>query len=110
MAQTRLNVLDLPHSVAIPRRDLDALAARERVADRYWSCQDPINELRTWWRAQTVRHMFHLLPGESILELGCGSGHLTRALLEALGESVRSRQLLFVLCRAITQTGFPTLK
>jgi SAM-dependent methyltransferase len=57
------------------------LAARERVSDRYWSRTDPINGLRTWWRAQTARHLFHLLPGESILELGCGSGTLTRALL-----------------------------
>jgi SAM-dependent methyltransferase len=59
------------------------VAARERVSDRYWSQRDPINELRTWWRAQTVRHLFHLLPGESILELGCGSGQLTRALVRA---------------------------
>ena len=60
-----------------------ALAARERASDRYWSHRDPINALRTWWRAQTVRHLFHVLPGESILELGCGSGHLTRALVRA---------------------------
>jgi SAM-dependent methyltransferase len=60
-----------------------AVAARERVSDYYWSRRDPIHELRTWWRAQTVRHMFHVLPGESILELGCGSGGFTRALVRA---------------------------
>src|SRR5262249_15217581 len=69
-------------------RGFEALAARERVSDQYWSRWDPINELRTWWRAQTVRHMFHILPGESILELGCGSGTLTRALVRVTrGES-----------------------
>jgi ubiquinone/menaquinone biosynthesis C-methylase UbiE len=62
---------------------LEAIAARERVSDRYWSHQDPINEQRLGWRAQTVRHLFHLLPGETILELGCGSGRLTRALVHA---------------------------
>ncbi|MBX6313369.1 MAG: glycosyltransferase [Isosphaeraceae bacterium] len=65
---------------AIPRPRFEAIAARERVSDRYWSRKDPINGLRLWWRAQTIRHTFHLLPGESILELGCGSGGLTRAL------------------------------
>jgi ubiquinone/menaquinone biosynthesis C-methylase UbiE len=70
-----------PAAAACPA--LAAIAARERVSDRYWSHRDPINELRTWWRAQTVRHLFHLLPGESILELGCGSGTLTRALVRA---------------------------
>src|SRR5262249_4998933 len=61
---------------------LDAVARRELATDHYWSRRDPINDLRIWWRAQTVRHMFHVLPGESILELGCGSGKLTRALVQ----------------------------
>ena len=62
---------------------LESIATRERISSRYWSQQDPISELRMWWRAQTVRHMFHTLPGESFLELGCGSGRFTRALLRA---------------------------
>src|SRR5215813_1399686 len=62
---------------------LESIAARERISNRYWSQQDPISELRMWWRAQTVRHMFHALPGETFLELGCGSGRFTRALMRA---------------------------
>jgi SAM-dependent methyltransferase len=67
-------------SKTISPKRLLAIAARERVSDRYWSRRDPIRELRLHWRAQTIRHMFHLLPGETILELGCGSGGLTQAL------------------------------
>jgi SAM-dependent methyltransferase len=59
----------------------DAIASRERVSDWYWSVKDPINRDRVLWRAQTARHLLHILPGERILELGCGSGQMTRALL-----------------------------
>jgi len=59
---------------------IDAIAARERVSINYWTCRDPLNDLRMRWRATTVRHMFHLLPGESVLELASGAGNLTRAL------------------------------
>jgi dolichol-phosphate mannosyltransferase len=59
------------------------MVERERVNDQYWSQQDPISDLRCWWRAQTIRSTFHILPGESILELGCGSGTLTRPLVRA---------------------------
>jgi phospholipid N-methyltransferase len=33
------------------------------------------------WRAQTFRHAVHLFPGQTILELGCGEGLFTSALL-----------------------------
>ena len=82
MVETQLSALPAVQSSALPHVALDAIAMRERVTDHYWARRDPINELRIGWRAQTVRHMFHLLPGESVLELGCGSGKLTRALVQ----------------------------
>src|SRR5215471_6007445 len=56
------------------------LALRERVRDVYWTRRDPIIEDRMLWRAQTFRHLMHVLPGESILEIGCGYGAFARQL------------------------------
>ena len=56
------------------------LALRERYRDTYWRENDPIADDRLLWRAQTFRHTVHLLPGQTILELGCGELRLTRQL------------------------------
>lgn len=58
-----------------------SLAVRERYRDEYWRKHDPIIDDRLLWRAQTFRHTVHLLPGQTILELGCGELRLTRALV-----------------------------
>src|SRR6267143_6195526 len=81
MVEMQLSALPSVQKGVLPHIELNAIAMREHVTDHYWASQDPLNELRIGWRAQTVRHMFHLLPGESVLELGCGSGKLTRALV-----------------------------
>jgi dolichol-phosphate mannosyltransferase len=65
---------------ALPGAAMASIISRERASDRYWSHIDPIVIMRVWWRAHTARHMFHVLPGESFLELACGSGTLTPAL------------------------------
>ena len=57
-----------------------SIASRELACARYWSHRDPIRKNRLWWRGQTARHMFHILPGESILELGSGHGELSSVL------------------------------
>lgn len=62
------------------------LALRERYRDDYWEKHDPILEDRLLWRAQTFRHTVHLLPGQTILELGCGEGKLTSALLQGTSQ------------------------
>ena len=57
------------------------LGIREGYRDRYWRTSDPIADDRLLWRAQSFRHMMHLLPQQTILELGCGDGRFTRQLL-----------------------------
>ena len=57
------------------------LGIREQYRDHYWQRQNPIYDDRLLWRAQTFRHMVHLLPSQSILELGTGKGFFTRHLL-----------------------------
>lgn len=57
------------------------LGIREQYRDRYWKKRDPISADRLMWRAQTFRHMVHLLPYQTILELGCGQGLFTRQLV-----------------------------
>ncbi len=54
------------------------LALRERVRDGYLRGRDPIADDRLLWRAQSFRHLVHLLPGQSILEIGAGEGRFTR--------------------------------
>ena len=56
------------------------LELREQYRDDYWLTNDPIADDRLLWRAQTFRHKVHLLPSQTILELGCGQGHFTRQL------------------------------
>jgi dolichol-phosphate mannosyltransferase len=59
---------------------IQTLDLRERYRDEYWFKRDPIYQDRLLWRAQAFRHVVHLLPGQSILELGSGQGFFTRQL------------------------------
>jgi dolichol-phosphate mannosyltransferase len=53
----------------------------ERTREAYWQRYPQTSPVKLRWRALTVRHCFHVVAGESILELGAGSGlwteHLT---------------------------------
>ena len=49
------------------RSDTKILGLREKYRDQYWQERDPILKERLSWRAQTFRHMVHLVPGQTIL-------------------------------------------
>jgi hypothetical protein len=76
---------------------IDALARRESYAAEYRSRHDPIAAERLVWQAQIFRHLVHLLPGETIMEVGSGDGSFTRALISM----TRGRNPLL----AVTATG-----
>lgn len=57
---------------------IETLKKQERARVRYWNEVDHFLGCRLRWRAQMARHLFHLFPGENILELGCGTGSWTR--------------------------------
>lgn len=59
---------------------IQTLGVRERHREHYGEKWDPIYADRLLWRAQTFRHIVHLVPGQSILELGCGQAAFTRRL------------------------------
>jgi dolichol-phosphate mannosyltransferase len=60
------------------------LIEMERQREKYWLRYPQTSPLKLRWRAIATRHCFHILPGESILELGAGGGlwteHLTAVL------------------------------
>lgn len=61
---------------------LSILERREKYRDWYLENKDPISADRHQWQAHSFRHLVHLLPEESILELGSGLGLFTQALLD----------------------------
>ncbi len=56
----------------------------EEIREAYWLRYPSTTPTKLRWRALTVRHCFHTLPGESILELGAGSGIWTSHLASVL--------------------------
>jgi ubiquinone/menaquinone biosynthesis C-methylase UbiE len=60
------------------------LCDMERSRESYWLKYPSTSQVKLRWRALTVRHCFHVLPGESILEIGAGSGLWTQHLTTVL--------------------------
>lgn len=58
----------------------EIFSVREEHRDWQWLEHDRIYRDRLLWSAQTFRHIMHLLPGQTILELGSGQGLFTQRL------------------------------
>jgi len=65
------------------------LREMERGREAYWLRYPATSPVKLRWRALAVRHSFHVLPGESLLDLGAGSGLWTEHLVSVLrGEAL----------------------
>lgn len=60
------------------------LRRMERGREAYWRRYPHTSPLKLRWRALTMRHALHVLPGEKILELGAGRGLWTEHLTSVL--------------------------
>jgi SAM-dependent methyltransferase len=56
----------------------------ERSREAYWLRYPATSPTKLRWRAIAVRHCFHALPGESVLEIGAGTGLWTEHLAAVL--------------------------
>jgi dolichol-phosphate mannosyltransferase len=63
---------------------LSNLKEMEYHREAYWLRYPATSPSKLKWRAVAVRHCFHVLPGETILELGAGSGLWTEQLSRVL--------------------------
>ena len=75
---------------------IDNLREMKRTREAYWRRYPQTSPTKLRWRAITVRHWFHVLPTESVLEIGAGSGlwteqraRLVRALTDAYDEYLK---------------------
>ncbi len=80
-----LSGLALPSVDRTPELSLPGMLQKlELQREQRWKQGGEATELKLHWRAAAIQHMLHLVPGESILELGAGSGLLTKQLNSVL--------------------------
>lgn len=78
-----------PATAVTPATGLLAnLQEMERTREAYWRRYPATSPTRLRWRAQAVRHALHVTAGDTVLEIGAGSGLWTRELAQALPDSV----------------------
>lgn len=71
------------------------LSERERQRVIYWDKRDHFLDLRMSWRASMMRHLFHILPGQKILEIGAGDGTFTKAIIKTTKDECQITTAVF---------------
>ena len=67
----------------------------ERTREDYWLRHLSTSSLKLRWRASAARHALHIMPGDSVLEIGAGSGVWTEHLVSVLRGECSVTALVF---------------
>jgi SAM-dependent methyltransferase len=79
VANVGLPDLPLLNDSYVPAARLSCtLQELELHREERWKRGGKAAEIKLHWRAVAIQHMLHIVPGETILELGAGSGLLTQ--------------------------------
>ena len=84
MARTSLSSFRLANEYHGPPALDDFLQELEERREQRWTRQAKASQLKLHWRATAIQHIFQIVPGETILEIGAGSGLLSEQLLNVL--------------------------
>jgi SAM-dependent methyltransferase len=71
------------------------LSKQEKQRTVYWNTRDTFVDLRMEWRASMMRHLFHILPGQRILEIGAGNGKFAQALVKVTRNECKITMAVF---------------
>lgn len=74
---------------------INDISELERKRTIYWNKYDPYVDLRSRWRVSMMRHLFHILPGQKILEIGAGNGRFTSALIDVTRNECKITAAIF---------------
>jgi dolichol-phosphate mannosyltransferase len=74
---------------------LENLSEMELTREAYWARYPATSPTRLRWRAQAVRHALHVTAGESILEIGAGSGLWTEHVRASVGAGPSITEAVF---------------
>jgi glycosyltransferase involved in cell wall biosynthesis/2-polyprenyl-3-methyl-5-hydroxy-6-metoxy-1,4-benzoquinol methylase len=79
-AKTSLPSFRLVNENHAPAALHDILQELEERREHRWRRDEKAAQLKLHWRAAAIQHIFHTVPGQTILEIGAGSGMLAEQL------------------------------
>lgn len=72
------------------------LSLQEKQRAVYWDTRDAFVSLRMEWRASMARHLFHIIPGQEILEIAAGNGLFTEPFINVTRDQCKVTATVFL--------------